>query len=210
MELLACIKSVEWIRTNKPWPRVTRVQIVTDSKYVHENLGRVQHWLTSGGRNLHGEAKQNLDLWKKLLGERSIAGMRVDFVWQPGKKSAFAKAVDRAAKAAARQGGLYADAGFKTGKVSRSKIRAAATMFPASGQTAAIHVYRKTAVQKDNQIRFDLIDMETGGFTSSHYAYTDDSLALELHRQHSYAVIFSSNPRRPVIEKIVKEITTPR
>jgi len=38
MELLACIKVLEWIRENRPWPSVNRVQILTDSNYVIENL----------------------------------------------------------------------------------------------------------------------------------------------------------------------------
>jgi ribonuclease HI len=210
MELVACIKAVEWIRANKPWAGVTRAQIITDSKYVRENLGRVRYWLSYGGRNLDGEAKQNLDLWKELMRELSKVGMRVDFLWEPGKTSAVTKTVDRAAKAAAKRGWRRTDTGFRTGKISRSKVKAAATRFAANGQIATIHVYRKTAVQQDNQIRFDLIDISTGQFTGSHYAYANDSLALELHRQHSYEVTFNTDPRRPVIESIVREIVTPK
>jgi len=32
MELLACIRALRWIRSNSPWPGVSRVQIVTDSQ----------------------------------------------------------------------------------------------------------------------------------------------------------------------------------
>jgi hypothetical protein len=32
MELLACIRALRWIRSNSPWPGVSRVQIVTDSR----------------------------------------------------------------------------------------------------------------------------------------------------------------------------------
>jgi hypothetical protein len=40
MELLACISALKWIRTNRPWHGVTRAIIVTDSRYVHDNLWR--------------------------------------------------------------------------------------------------------------------------------------------------------------------------
>ncbi len=36
MELLACIRVLKWIRENRPWQDVTRVQIVTDSQYVRD------------------------------------------------------------------------------------------------------------------------------------------------------------------------------
>lgn len=39
MELLACIKALEWVRKKKPWCDVTGVQIITDSKYVADNVG---------------------------------------------------------------------------------------------------------------------------------------------------------------------------
>jgi len=62
MELIASIKAIQWIRKSRPWPGVTRVQIITDSKYIRENLARARAWISNAGRNLHGEAKQNYDL----------------------------------------------------------------------------------------------------------------------------------------------------
>src|ERR1039457_2870033 len=76
MELLACIKVLEWLRKNKPWPGVDRALIVTDSEYVRENLSRALGWQTNDWRNQHGEAKQNSDLWKQLIGARTRVGMR--------------------------------------------------------------------------------------------------------------------------------------
>ncbi len=46
----------------------------------------------------------NDDLWDDLLKARLKAGIRVDFLWQAGKKSAITKQVDKAAKAAAQRG----------------------------------------------------------------------------------------------------------
>ncbi len=206
MELVACIGAIEWIRTHKPWSGVTRVQIVTDSKYVRESLSRARDWLSNAGRNLHGEPKQNLDLWKKLNGALSIAGIRVDFVWELGKKSAVAKMVDKAAKAAAARGGLYRDSGFKQGKVSRSKVRGAATIYHVDGSSEVIHVYRKNSVSKQNQIRFHLFNEKTGAYSGSYYAYASDSLTSELHRSHRYRVVFNDDPRYPVIAQVLEEV----
>jgi ribonuclease HI len=67
MELLACICALQWVRNSGPWPEVTRVQLFTDSKYVHDNLYRAAEWKKNQGRNRHGEPKENMDLWKQLL-----------------------------------------------------------------------------------------------------------------------------------------------
>jgi hypothetical protein len=37
MELMACVKSLDWVRDNAPWPDVTRVLIITDSQYITHN-----------------------------------------------------------------------------------------------------------------------------------------------------------------------------
>jgi ribonuclease HI len=206
VELIACIKAIEWIRKNRPWPGVTRVQIVTDSAYVRENLSRARAWTSNAGRNLHGEAKQNYDLWKELIGELSIAGMRVDFQWQAGKTSPMGKAVDKAAKVAAKRAGLYEDPGFKPGKISRSKVKGTAKIFPANGQTAVIHIYRKTAPLNENQIRFHLFDEASASFVDSFYAYASDAVTIELHRGNLYRVVFNNNPRNPVIERIIEKV----
>lgn len=49
MELLACIRALQWIRQNKSWRGVTRVQIVTDSPYVYENVYRAREWKKTNG-----------------------------------------------------------------------------------------------------------------------------------------------------------------
>jgi hypothetical protein len=38
MELMPCLKALEWVREQQPWPDVTRVQIITDSTYVANGL----------------------------------------------------------------------------------------------------------------------------------------------------------------------------
>ncbi len=207
MELLACIRALKWIRANKPWPGVSRVQIVTDSRYVLDNIARVGAWKRLDWRNVHGEAKENSDLWTDFLRARGQAGIRVDFCWRKGKISPLLKEVDRAAKSAASVRYFGTDAGFRRGKISRSKIRGSAKIFPARDQIAVIRPYRKTAAGKaETRVRFDLYDERHDTYLDSYYACAGDVIALDLHRQHLYRVKFNDAPRNPRIEEIIDEV----
>jgi ribonuclease HI len=210
MELRACIGALEWIRRHRLWPGVDRVQLVSDSMYVIENLPRAVGWKKNDWRNLHGEPKENADLWKSLLSAYAKVGMRVYFIWRAGKTSPTLKDVDKVAKAAAKRGSIGLDTGYKSGKVSRSKVKGSATIFPAQGQDAVIRPYRKTAPSKgENRIRFDLFVEDSGEYVASHYAYATDSLTAELHRQHLYRVKFNNNSHNPRIEEIIEEVSPP-
>jgi ribonuclease HI len=66
MELLACIKALRWIRTNSPWQGVSHVEILTDSRYVKDNIIRAPNWRKNGWRNQFGEPIENRDLWKEV------------------------------------------------------------------------------------------------------------------------------------------------
>src|ERR1700679_4334256 len=101
MELMACVKALKWIREARPWPDVTRVQIVTDSMYVTDNISyRARNWKKNKWRNRFGKPVADDDLWGDLLSADTRAGLRVDFVWQPAKSSEIGKMVDKAAKLA--------------------------------------------------------------------------------------------------------------
>ena len=67
MELLACIRALRWIRSNSPWPGVSRVQIMTDSLYVTDNIGRSRNWRKNDWRNQYDEPRENWTLWKEFL-----------------------------------------------------------------------------------------------------------------------------------------------
>lgn len=206
MELLACIRSIEWVRKNKPWAGVNRIQIISDSGYVVDNVGRAVFWKKQRWTNVHGEPKKNSDLWNQLLNARAKAGIRVDFLQRKGKRTEILRKVDRAAKVAATRGGLKSDVGFKPGKLFRSHSKGAATRLIATSQTLVIFVYRKgSPIKGQNQIRFDLFDEVTKTYPSKHFAYATDLLTLDLHRGHWYLVRFNSNPRNPRIERIVEE-----
>lgn len=209
MELLACVKAFEWVRENAARLRVQRVQIVTDSKYVYEDRDRATWWSQNGWRNAAGKPVANPDLWKEFLSARSKLPVRTDIVWQPGKTSPVLKEVDRSAKAAAAQP-WETDHGFRSGKVGRSKLggKAASSLFPAVGQEAVIHIYRSGVTGRDAyHVRFDLYSEQEKRFVAKHLAYVSLELSAELHRHHCCRVRFNSDPKHPVIEEIVEEVT---
>lgn len=210
MELLACIRALQWIRDNAPWPSVTRVQVITDSCYVKDNILRAPEWKKNDWRNQHGEPRENWNLWKHFLSAHQKAGIKVTFEWTAGKKSPILKQIDKAAKNAAKRGGNDVDRGFKPGTVARSMVKGAATRFPASGQTAAIRIYRKTVMAKgENKVRFDTVSDDLQSYLESCYAYASPAMAFDLHSHHGYRVQFNADAKYPQILEIVEEVELP-
>jgi ribonuclease HI len=211
MELLACLKAFEWIREDATVLRVQRVQIVTDSKYVYENRERATWWKQNGWRNASGKPVDNPDLWKEFLSARTKLRVRTDIVWQKGKQSPVLKEVDSSAKAASAQP-WEIDRGFRSGKVGKSKLggKVASTLFPAAGQEAVIHIYRSGVTGRDgHHVRFDLYSEQEKRFIAKHLAYTPAELSAELRRHHWYRVRFNCDPKHPIIEAILADVTPP-
>jgi len=210
MELLACIRALRWIRSNSPWLGVSRVQIVTDSLYVKDNIGRSLNWRKNDWRNQYDEPRENWTLWKEFLSVYQKVGMVVHFEWTAGKKTPILKQIDKAAKNAAKRGGTDKDRGYRPGSVARSMVAGAATRFVAHGQVSVIRPYRKTLMNKgENKVRFDVFSEETGTYTASCYAFASPGLAAELHRQHGYRVGFNDKPKYPQILEILEEVEIP-
>jgi ribonuclease HI len=212
MELMACNRAMEWLCEQGSGLRVTRVQIVTDSRYVHDNINRAVGWRKNGWRNFDGRPIENSDLWKQFINIRSRLRARVTFHWTKGKKSPQLKLVDTAAKNAAKSGEQGADFGFRVGKVGRAKgrITGAANLFPARGQIEVICPYRSVVVGKiENKIRFVVFSEKKQEFVEKFYAYASPQIGAGLHRGHSYRVRFGDKPKYPVIEEIVEEVILP-
>jgi ribonuclease HI len=111
---MGCAKGLRWVLENEPWVGVTCVCVVTDSQYVAGNYSCAPYWKKNGWRNFSGEPIANEDLWDEILKcivKLSKAGLRVQFLWQKGKKTPLGKIVDKAAKAAAQRGGFHQDLG---------------------------------------------------------------------------------------------------
>jgi ribonuclease HI len=212
MELMACIKALEWVRQKQPWPNVTRVQIVTDATYITNNCSyRAQAWKKAGWRNRYGKPIANDDLWKSFLAVQRKTGIRVDFVWQPGKTTVHGKFVDKTAKAAARRGGPNLDRTYRPGSVCRSMIPGVvAEPYPATGQIDVIRPYAKKLMFKgENRISFDIFVEATQTYRAKAYAFATPELAFDLHRWHGYRVRFGDTPLYPRIVEFLEEVALP-
>lgn len=214
MELMACLESLKWVCRNAPWEGVTRVQVVTDSQYITENVPRAPGWKKRDWRNLSGEPKFNDDLWNKLLKLRqkaNRAGIRIDFIWEKGKKTAIGKLVDAAAKTAAKRGGIDEDIGYKPGSVSRSMVvGGTAQRFPATGQTVVIRPYAKKVMHGgENRIGFNIFAEALQTYEGKFYAFAGPVLSAELHRGNGHRVRFNSDPNYPQLVERIEAVELP-
>ncbi len=215
MELMACVKAPMWVAESGPWSDVTRVLIITDSQYITENVIRAQGWKKMGWRNFHGEWKFNSDLWDKLLklrAKQARVGIRIDFVWQKGKKTELGKQVDRSAKTAAQRGGIDVDTGYKPGSVSRSMVKGGnAERFPAAGQILVVRPYAKKVMHKrDNRISFNIFDEVTKTYAKKYFAFADPMLSAALHRGNGHRVRFNSDPKFPQFLERIETVVLPK
>lgn len=207
MELLACIRAFEYVREHGRTLGVERVQIVTDSKYVHDGYYLADKWRKNGWRNLDGKPIENRDRWKDLLSVRSKVVIRTELARMLGKTSPILKSVDKTAKAAAAQP-WDVDRGFKGGKVGRQKgiSKQAAKLFPAKGQESIIRIYRSRLVgPSDHKIYFEVCDDSLVPVDKA-TAFAEAAIAVDLHRHHYYRVCFNDNPKYPCIDRIIAEI----
>jgi ribonuclease HI len=99
MELMACATAMEYVRDNVLG--VQRIQIVTDPRYVHDNIPRAEQWRHDHWKNRYGRPIENAALWQRFLSVRQKLRIRTDFVCLKGKKSPTLKAIDSDAKSAA-------------------------------------------------------------------------------------------------------------
>jgi len=208
MELRACIWAHRWVREHGSRSGLRRIQIVTDSKYVHENWRRAEYWRANGWRNASGRPIENPDLWKELLSIRSKLRVRTDIEWTLGKKATILKAVDKSAKSAAKQP-TETDRGYQSGKVGRTKnkVPGSSALFPATGQEAVVRVYRTGAFRSgENKITFQMFSETRGDFFEKFVAYARPEVGAILHRHHAYRVRFNSDAKYPVIEAVVEDI----
>jgi ribonuclease HI len=217
MELRACIEALRWVGNNAPWPGVTRVQVITDSSYVKDNIARAPNWRRNDWRNVHGEPRMNSTLWKEFLSVYVNVGkksrVRVTFHQAKGKKDPDLRAVDKAAKTAAERGGPKIDHGYSRGKIVRSALAGVATRFPANGQTIVIRPFTKRVMPKtqgENRIKFDVFSEELQAFVAKHYAFCSPELGYELHSHHGYRVTWNDNPNYPKIIAVLDEVLLPK
>ncbi|HXN18462.1 MAG TPA: hypothetical protein VN875_09045 [Candidatus Binatus sp.] len=59
----------------------------------------------------------------------------------------------------------------------------------------------------DHKIFFNIYSEEREGFIEKFLAYARPEQAIDLHRGHSYKVRFNGNPKYPLIEVVVEEVS---
>jgi ribonuclease HI len=144
MELMECNRSIEWLRDQGSNLGVTRVQIVTDSRYVHDkSIVQLGGEGTAGATSITGPI-ENRDLWNLFISLRSSLQVLVTFHWTKGKKSPRLKLVDKAAKNAAKSREHGVEIWLSMAK---GKITGAANLYTARGQTEVISPYRSVAIR---------------------------------------------------------------
>jgi ribonuclease HI len=211
MELMACIKALEWVRRNVPWSGVASVLVIADSKHVVDFVGLAPIWKKNEWRNAEGQSISNRDLWNDLIKARSKAGIRVDFLREQGKTTDLGKRVDKLAKAAAKRGGPDSDTGYVPGSVCRSMAQGGKALpYPAKGDTATIRPFAKKPLSnKEERVSFNLFVEATRTYESKFYAFTTPQMACDLHRWHGYRVLFNDNPDYPQILECKEEVEIP-
>lgn len=208
MELLACIRAMQYIQGNLRDHGAVRAIIITDSLYVYENQKRAAQWKKDKWKNFKGRYIENEDLWALFLLERSKLRIPTDIVWEAGKTRPVLKRVDQLAKDSARHP-TKNDNGYQIGKITASKAghKKGATLFSAKGQEICIRIYRRNYKGKlkegEQKITFTVLGKEA--LLEKYFAYT--TIGSDIHRDSSYKVKFNDNPDHPLIESF-EEIGT--
>jgi ribonuclease HI len=215
MELLPCIEALRWVFNQAPWDGVTRVIIITDSQYVTDNVRRAPYWKKQAWKNYSGETKFHEDLWNRLLkgiANAAKVGIRIDFVWEAGKKTPMTKQIHNAAQTAAKRGGNDEDTGYRPGSVSRSMVRGGvAERFPAAGQVLVVRPYVKKIMYKgENRISFNIFDEQTQTYAGKFFAFAPPRLSTELHNGNGHRVQFNSEPKYPQFLERIEGVELPK
>lgn len=212
MELEACVQALRLATGQQPpfdRSRYRKILLRTDSEYVAGNYETaIFTWSKNGWLKKSGAPVDNAPQWKELLKllRRSARQSRpVRIEWVPGKKSPRTKAVDKAAKKAAKHAPAR--------QLAPSEVRRKRTQQPIEignvgmeGQMMTINVF-KTEYQRLHGLVKCWYSVESKGSAyrgraSVIYAQPD----LPLRRGHSFRVRVNSDTDNPRIIKVFKEV----
>jgi len=208
MELLACIRAIEYIIKNKTITITDIFIIYTDSGYVVDNQNRASYWRNKKWIGSDDISIRNKDLWKEFLKNQCKARVHIEISWIQNKSTELTKQVDRLAKNATKKSIRRKDYGFMPGKVgtSRALYKGVADLYPVCGETIILNVYKKEPYSKEeNIIKFDLFDIDKQDFLYRYKVFVDKKYASKLNRRHLYEVTLNDNKKHPKIT-IFKEI----
>ena len=84
MELSGPIRGLSELKDILPESRLTKIKVITDSKYVVDGMKSwVAGWKSRGWKKADGKAPENLDLWQELDRVKD-SFMQVEWAWVKG------------------------------------------------------------------------------------------------------------------------------
>lgn len=192
MELRAGIEGLRLVRdTMKIFGR-GRLEWLTDSKYVADNIFNVQKW-RKGNKWItsSNEPVSNVDLWKELEAVRSSLGIYPSWISREENKIA-----DGLAGLGAKNP-THKDFGYNPGRVGKSlggKGRVS-KLFKDIHEDLRIRIYkgdgqvsRSHSAPPICKIRFQIVDENGSVSEDKHYIYASADIYNNLHRHHEYVV----------------------
>lgn len=218
METLALVNALKWINKNEQHlhdHEIGSVSIFSDSQYVvSAATSWIYKWSDPWNKNKwkksDGGTVRNQGLWKEYLRVIKKIRFNINIEKIEGKSSEETKAVDKAAKKAAKS--LVKKPNFEQMpyKQGRSLLGKKSRLIPFNeiGETHLIRIYSHSLVSRkrdsEYEVRFEVIkDDHIGGrfkaFTSQEIGFRN------IDRGHYYYATFSDNEAMPVITEI-KEV----
>lgn len=205
MELQAVILALKEVPSIPLSNRVSRIVVITDSRYVTDNFKRaVWNWSKNEWRNQHGAPVANAVQWKDLIKTVRQLGMRVDFRWVKGHaKNAYNRQVDKLAKSSAK-GLLQKPIQYTDLRRKKSREITEPGSVVMEGQRMTIRIiscaYEK--LQRVFKLRYEVTSPKSKYFQKVDFIFS----RVALRTGHIYYVVVNNEPKNPEIVKVIREI----
>ena len=204
MELYACVVALKRASKHPALPRVSRVCISSDSRYVVDNHKKAiyqwsrQKWLRSSGAPV-----LNADLWKDLIREMKKLRRPIELIWVKGHaKNVHNKAVDKLAKDSARKA---TDARLSVTAVRRKKTAKVVDLgsVEMKGQRLVVRIITSEylRVQRLTKYKYEVLS------PGSRYLGNVDLIFsnLDMRAGHHYEISVNRDTANPRVMRIIQE-----
>lgn len=208
MEIMACVEGLKTAMTHDAARTLRRIRIATDSQYVANNWrSALIFWPQQKWRGRHGQPIENADLWRELakcVKKAAAAGLRVDVEWEPGKTNADNKAVDKLAKASAKEALLKRPLKHVAVRKRISSNPAVHGSVPMRGQELDVRIVTETwlKVQRVYRYKFEVLPSNPEYVGNVDLAFSKHPLKAG----HHYRVVVGKEDKNPTIEEVQKEL----
>lgn len=209
MELLACIEGLKEALEHPALPRMDRIVVRTDSRYVTENWSKaVFEWHQNHWTRQSGAPVLNAELWKEFrriyMKCKQQHRKRVDIEWVKGhKKDPHNKAADKLAKQSAK-GHLARPVSVVAVRRKKSKEQVLLGSIAMRGQTEDIRIVSAEYLRLPRVHRY-MYEVIAGA--SADCGKVDVACSeIDLRGAHHYRVVFNSDMDNPRIEQLIEEL----